>query len=138
MRTYLDSSVVAGWLLSEPNRLPDQSTFNAAISSELIRVEIARVLRRHFAEERLTPRDLNRLFEIAELWFAQMDLVPIFPALLQRASGHFPTVIGTLDAIHLATAQLWEEDTGERLRFLTRDRQLLATSLACGFSTSLP
>lgn len=99
-------------------------SLNETVSSELIRLEIARALQRHFATGRLTPEDLSHLLEIAELWAEQVEIVPLFPAVLQRASAYFPTVVGTLDAIHLATALLWQEDTGERLTFLTHDRQL--------------
>lgn len=45
--------------------------------------------------------------------------------MLNRAAGPFPTVIGTLDAIHLASALLWREaEPGPELRVLTFDRQL--------------
>jgi hypothetical protein len=47
------------------------------------------------------------------------------PAVKRRAAGPFPTVIGTLDAIHLASALLWQEtEPGTDFRILTQDRQL--------------
>jgi predicted nucleic acid-binding protein len=134
-RNYLDSSVVIAWLLQEPGRLPEPRSFRLTISSELIRVEVARTLYRNQLEGRLTPDSVNQLRDFAEVWFAQMEIFPVFPAVLQRATGPFPTVVGSLDAIHLATAQLWQEDTGERLTIFTLDRQLRAASLACGFAT---
>jgi uncharacterized protein len=136
MKSYLDSSVIAAWLLKESEGVPERKIINESISSELIRLEIARALHRRFATDRLTPDDLSSLFQIAEVWMEQIEVVPLFPAVLQRASGSFPTVIGSLDAIHLATALLWQEDTGERLTFLTHDRQLRTAAQACGFSTS--
>jgi len=138
MRSYLDSSVMAAWLLNETHRFPEPRVINQTVSSELIRLEIARALRRHFATGRLTPEDLSHLLEIAELWAEQLEIVPLFPAVLQRASAYFPTVVGSLDAIHLASAMLWQEDTGERLNFLTHDRQLRTAAMACGFATSTP
>jgi predicted nucleic acid-binding protein len=114
---YLDSSVLIAWLLKEPNRFPEPDASSAAISSELIRLEFARVVRRHQIERRL-------------------KLENIVPVVLARAAVHFPTIVGTLDAIHLATALLWQEDTGDRLTFLTHDRQLRTAARACGFATS--
>ena len=135
---YLDSSVLIAWLMKEPNRLPEPEAFGASVSSELIRLEFARVVRRNQIERRLTPKDANELLDLAEVWLGKVDILPIFPAVLARASAAFPTIIGTLDAIHLATALLWQEDTGDRLTFLTHDRQLRAAAMACGFATSTP
>lgn len=134
--SYLDSSVLIAWLMREPNRLPAPDTFGASVSSELIRLEFARVVRRHQIERRLTPEAVNTLLDLAEVWFGKMDILPIFPTVLTRASAAFPTIIGTLGAIHLATALLWQEDAGERLTFLTHDRQLRVAAQACGFATS--
>ena len=135
---YLDSSVLIAWLMKEPNRLPEPEAFGASIASELIRLEFTRVIRRHQVEKKLEPKDANELLDLAEIWLGKVDILPIFPAVLVRAAAAFPTVVGTLDAIHLATALLWQEDTGDRLTFLTHDRQLRAAAQACGFSTSAP
>lgn len=59
--------------------------------------------------------------------------VPLAPAILERAGGPFPAVIGTLDAIHLATALLWTQKAGEPLLFSTHDIQLAVAARTCGF-----
>jgi hypothetical protein len=41
--------------------------------------------------------------------------------------------VKTLDAIHLATALLWDEQAGE-IVFLTLDRQLANAARACGLT----
>ena len=43
-----------------------------------------------------------------------------------------PTEMGTLDAIHLATALLWHESTGEELTMATHDRALALGAKAYG------
>ena len=44
---------------------------------------------------------------------------------MKRAAGPLPTVIGTLGALHLASALLWREaEPGPELRVLTFDGQL--------------
>ena len=47
--------------------------------------------------------------------------------MLARASQPMPTTLGTLDAIHLATALMWSEHSGSPLVMATHD-QLLATA----------
>jgi hypothetical protein len=44
-----------------------------------------------------------------------------------------PTVLGTLDAIHLATALLWRENTGSDLVMATHDGSLALAARAAGF-----
>ena len=43
-----------------------------------------------------------------------------------------PTEIGTLDAIHLATALLWKELESENLTMATHDAALAVAAVACG------
>jgi predicted nucleic acid-binding protein len=76
---------------------------------------------------------LAQLREEAERNLASLDLVPINRAVLRRAGGAFPMPVKTLDAIHLATALLWEEHAGE-IVFLTHDRQLANAARACGLT----
>jgi hypothetical protein len=42
-------------------------------------------------------------------------------------------VIGTLAAIHLATALLWRSETGDEVLFATHDQQLARAAAASGF-----
>ena len=67
----------------------------------------------------------------------RLALVQIGPAVKRRAAGPFPTVIGTLDAIHLASALLWQEaEPGTDFRILTQDRQLALCARSLGLRTS--
>jgi hypothetical protein len=45
-----------------------------------------------------------------------------------------PTALGTLDAIHLATAALWRESQGTELAMATYDGVLATAARASGFS----
>jgi len=55
----------------------------------------------------------------------------------RRAAEPFPTVIGTLDAIHLASAALWVEQADRReATILTADRQMQQCALAMGFTVA--
>jgi hypothetical protein len=55
------------------------------------------------------------------------------PSVLERASQPLPTSLGTLDAIHLATALLWRDRLPEELVMATHDRALATAARACGF-----
>ena len=51
-------------------------------------------------------------------------MVDIEAAVLDRAAQPMPTELGTLDAIHLATALLWKEMTRVDLVMATHDEAL--------------
>ena len=53
---------------------------------------------------------------------------------LDRASQPMPTELGTLDAIHLATALLWKEMAGAQLTMATHDESLGLSAKAHGLS----
>lgn len=57
----------------------------------------------------------------------------VTPAILGAASQPLPTVLGTLDAIHLATAVLWRESRDPDLVIATHDRALALAARASGF-----
>ncbi len=48
----------------------------------------------------------------------------VTPEILRRASESFPAPLGTLDAIHLATALTFRDVTGEELVLATHDQGL--------------
>jgi hypothetical protein len=62
----------------------------------------------------------------------EFDLIEIGPSILQRAAEPFPTVLGSLDAIHLASALL-VKDEFEDLPLATHDRELAIAARAVGF-----
>jgi hypothetical protein len=43
------------------------------------------------------------------------------------------TSLGSVDAIHLATAELWRETRGQEITFATHDRELGLGARASGF-----
>jgi predicted nucleic acid-binding protein len=61
-----------------------------------------------------------------------LSLVPIGPRILERAAEPFPTMLGSLDAIHLASA-LMVQDGFEDLSLATHDQELALAARAVGF-----
>jgi hypothetical protein len=60
------------------------------------------------------------------------DLIVLDAAVLERAADPFPTAVGTLDALHLASA-LAARTIEPELVFATHDRELGLAAHASGF-----
>jgi hypothetical protein len=65
---------------------------------------------------------------------ASLEIVEINSVILDRAAQPMPTELGTLDAIHLATALLWRESTGAALVMATHDGALALGAQAHGLA----
>ena len=132
MTTYLDASVVLRFILGQPGKLGSWSSIEHALSSDLLRVECLRTLDRLRLAGALDDDELVARRGAVHHLLRAIDLVDVSPAVLARASQPFPLPLGTLDAIHLATALLWKERRGEDLVLATHDRQLARAAEACG------
>jgi hypothetical protein len=64
-----------------------------------------------------------------------MEIVEVNRTVLTRAAQPSPTSLGTLDAIHLASALLWRDRTGRSLVFATHDDALALGARAEGLRT---
>lgn len=133
MNVYVDSSVLLRVVLGEPGRLRIWSRITTAVASELIRLECLRTIDR--ARVRLGLADTQVANHRAEVLEAieGIQLVMLDPVVLERASDPFPTLIGSLDAIHLASALLARESV-EDLAFATHDTELAVAARSVGFA----
>ncbi|MGP1674753.1 MAG: type II toxin-antitoxin system VapC family toxin [Candidatus Limnocylindrales bacterium] len=133
MNVYVDSSVLLRIVLGEPGRLRVWSRITDAVSSELIRLECLRTIDR--ARVRLGLEDARVARYRAELIEAieSFSLVSLDRLVLARAAEPFPTLVGSLDAIHLASALLVRDDFDD-LGFATHDQELGVAARATGFS----
>jgi predicted nucleic acid-binding protein len=131
MKAYLDSSVVLRVVLGERNRLREWSRITIAISSEIVRVECLRVLDRLRVAGKMGDRELARRRASTLELLEGFDLVRLNRAVLDRAAEPFPTLIRTLDAVHVASALLARERF-RALRFATHDGDLGTAALALG------
>jgi hypothetical protein len=62
-----------------------------------------------------------------------VDLVLLQRPILARASEPFPTPLGTLDALHLATALVWRDRLRQVVLVATHDRNLGLAARSFGF-----
>lgn len=132
MIAYVDSSVLLRLVLGEPQPLREWSRLETTVSSTLLRVECLRTLDR--ARIRFRAPDEEIAIKRADVLrrLESFHLIPVDEGVLERAAQPLPTLLGTLDAIHLACATLAQPRFGE-LAFATHDDQLGVAARACGF-----
>ena len=129
---YVDSSVVLRIVLGQGARLASWPLIDRPIASELIRVECLRRIDRARISAQLPDAEVaTRRAAILEV-LRGFSLVPVTTAILERAAEPFPTALGSLDAIHLATALL-VRDQVEGLSVATHDAELGLAARAVGF-----
>lgn len=136
MKAYLDTSVILRKLLGEPGALKEWGHWDEGCTSELTRVESLRVLDRLRLQGSLDDGEVAEKRRLLREILETADLITLNSAVLDRASQSFPTVIGALDAIHLASALLYlEHGKGDPLFFMTHDLRLGTAAQALGFET---
>lgn len=133
MIAYVDTSALLRIVLREAGALDDLRTYDGLVSSELIAVESARTLDRLRNHGALTMDEaVERIVWVNE-WLEAVDLVLVRPPVLSRASEPMPVPLGTLDAIHLASALIWRDRLGPLPQLLTHDAALGTAARAFGF-----
>jgi len=132
MTVYVDTSVVLRILLHEPNPVGVWGQWNKGYSSALWRVEALRTVDRLRLTHEISDTEVAELVRDIQITHETFAIHPVTNRVLQRASETFPTVVGTLDAIHLATALSIREI--ENVDFLlTHDSQLATAARSLGF-----
>lgn len=132
MNAYVDSSVLLRIVLGERGRLGRWSRLRKHYTSELTRLECLRAIDRYRLRFDLSDRVVaaRRAAVFQEL--DSFEIMPIQSAILDRAAEPFPTALASLDAIHLATAELARTAVGD-LVFATHDEELGLGAQAVGF-----
>lgn len=132
MNVYVDSSVLLRVVLGEPGRVRIWSRITRAVASELVRLECLRTIDRARIRLRLEDKDVaGRRAAVLEA-IETLSLVPVGPRILERAAEPFPTMLGSLDAIHLASALLVREEYDD-LSLATHGQELAVAARAVGF-----
>ena len=124
MNVYLDSSVVLRRLQREALPSADWGRWKHVYSSELLRVEVLRTIDRNRLRSAITDYEVAELITSANAIFDGIDWVALTTSVLERAAQSFLTPLGTLDALHLATALRLVEVRGMDLVFFTHDTEL--------------
>jgi predicted nucleic acid-binding protein len=131
---YLDSSVLLRIVLGQANRLKEWPNIKSAVASAIAKVECLRTMDRLRLRVGMLDEDLALRREAVYRLTEETTLVEPTRVVLQRAAQPLPTPLGTLDAIHLATAMLWRETRAGDLVMATHDQALAVAARAVGFA----
>lgn len=132
MNVYLDSSVILRLIFGERDSLTGWKKFSTRICSTLVAVECLRTLDRARIVYKLSQKEIINLRKSLFQLLETAEKVELTSSVLDRASGTLPVVVGTLDAIHLATALEWQLYSAKSVVMGTHDRSLAEASMACG------
>jgi predicted nucleic acid-binding protein len=131
---YLDSAAVVKLVRQEAQSADLVTWLNAhedapLVSSALIEVEVPRALRRSAPQALVgVPAAIGRLFRLE-----------IDSTIRATAAAFDDPMLRSLDAIHLATAQVLANESGSALlAFVTYDRRLLDCAKSVGLPTASP
>jgi len=130
---YLDSSVILRVVLGQPGKLAEWKSVLLGVTSGLAEVECLRTMDRLRLLGELTTEESASGREAVYRIMEALEVVEFSSAVMRRASQPMPTPLGTLDAIHLASADLWREGRGKQLTMATHDRALALAARASGF-----
>lgn len=134
MIAYLESSVLLRLVLGQPGALAEWKRVRQGVASALVEVECLRTLDRLRHRAGITDREIAVRREAVFRLLEAVEVVEPTRPVLARAAQPFPTELGTLDAIHLATALLWRERAGVDLVMATHDVALGTAARASGLS----
>ena len=126
--TYLDSSAIVKLVVAEPESRALRAHLRRRrplVSSALARTEVVRALLPAGAIAMSRGREVLR----------RLDLVRISDRVLDMAGTLEPAQVRSLDAIHLATAQLLGEDLSQ---VITYDDRMADAARSLGLKTTAP
>jgi len=130
---YVDTSALLRLVLREAGALDELLDYEQLVSSELIAVESCRTIDRLRLQGSLTTEEAATRLDTVRKWLEAIDLVLLRPAVLSRASEPMPTLLGTLDAVHVATALIWRDREGSSPIIATHDSALGLAARTFGF-----
>ncbi|WP_026821053.1 type II toxin-antitoxin system VapC family toxin [Arthrobacter castelli] len=125
---YVDTSALAKLVMAEPEteslrNYLRQATHEPTASSELTLVELRRAAVRRGQDTA----------ELAEQVLARVDTCPLYREVVDRASSLDPSVLRTLDALHVATALELRASA-----VVTYDRRMLEACVSHGLTAVAP
>jgi uncharacterized protein len=134
---YIESSaLVAALLEQDADVLKELRELGRRITSALTFAEAARALLRARVTRRITLAEERAALRALQTFERRCAVVAVTEAVLTRAGRPFPfEPIRTLDAIHLATAELLGE-APQLVTLVTRDDRLRQNARALGYAVA--
>ena len=134
MNVYLDSSFVIRQLLGVRPACPFWGKWEKAYASTLMRTECFRAANLLRLSGKIDDTQRARLGTWIEKVVSTVTQVPVTDAILHRAAETFPTAVGTLQSIHLATLLELKSAREITCSLATDDAQLMQAANALGFA----
>jgi len=131
---YLDTSVVLRVILASGKQLEDWGHWSEACSSELMGVEVRRSIDRLRLDQALDDQGVAAAARELGRVEREIGRIRLSRRVLHRASLPMATAVKTLDAIHLASALLFQERRSAPVVFASHDFQQSLAATALGFS----
>jgi len=119
-------------LLGQENALAEWADVEVAVTSALTEVECLRTLDRLRVSRGIAEEEVALRRESVVALLRSVETVDLSTPVLRRASQPLPVTVGTLDALHLATALLWRDYNGTDLTMATHDAALASAARAMG------
>jgi predicted nucleic acid-binding protein len=132
---YIESSIILRLVLGQPGALREWRIIDAGVVSALVEVECLRTLDRLRLAEGLAEAELAARREAVYRVLDTLAVVEPTRPILSRAAQPLPVSLGTLDAVHLATALEWGESRDAALVMATHDVQLALAARSLGLAT---
>jgi predicted nucleic acid-binding protein len=129
---YLDSSVLLRVIVRHAGALGEWAAIRRGVASALVEVECLRTLDRLRLRGGVSDAEIALRREAVFRLLEALEVVQPTRAILARAAQPLPTELGSLDAIHLATALAWREATATELVMATHDVALGTAARASG------
>lgn len=131
---YIETSALLAALLEQDAAARNALRGKRRITSALTFTETTRALVRARVAQRLTPAEERAGLRWLQAFRRRCDVVTITDAVLARAGRPFPVEpIRTLDAVHLATAELLGEPP-QLITIVTRDSRVIDNARAMGYA----
>lgn len=133
MVAYLDSSMVLRHILPGEEDIEAAFQCEKVITSELLEIECRRVLHRYRLQNELDDDTYVVAVKRLRAILDSTSILALTPSIKQRASGSFPVVIKTLDALHVSSALEYIDTFGPaNLTLFSHDTGLNRCAVAMG------
>ncbi|MCX7117340.1 MAG: type II toxin-antitoxin system VapC family toxin [Legionellales bacterium] len=134
MRGYIDSSVILRIIFGEADPIQFAKNLESFFASEILKIECFRTIDRMHRSLHLSDKDIAERYGALHAILKTIHFIKFSGIICQKASEPFPIVLKTLDAIHLASAILWQQQEEKECLFLTHDHQLAKAATTVGFN----
>ncbi len=130
---YVDASALLRILFQESGPAVPLQPGDRVVSSRIVSVETFRAVDRERLLGHLDDSETAAKRKELGTMLAMLDLLPLDESVLERAQRSFAVNLRTIDAIHVASAEvLVAEIAGEPLEFWTHDERQAITARSRG------